>query len=110
MATAVMSDIEEIVFQWLTRRNIEFSFQTSLGGGFFELGGSVIDFLIPDGNLAWRVQGEYFHRGVVAEGRDNIQKEVLTGLGFTVVDIWGDDIRDRLDETMRLALQGREIL
>ena len=105
-----MTDIESIVVRWLQKNKIDFQFQTSLSGGYYSLGGSVVDILIPDRDLAWRIHGEYWHRGVVAEGRDLVQKEMLMGLGFTVVDIFGDDIRERPDETMRMALQGRELL
>uniref|UniRef100_A0A6M3L3G1 DUF559 domain-containing protein n=1 Tax=viral metagenome TaxID=1070528 RepID=A0A6M3L3G1_9ZZZZ len=109
MTTQAMSDIEAIVYDYLTRRGINFRFQTSLAGGFYELGGSVVDFLVEP-NLAWRVMGEYYHRGVIPEGKDIIQKEMLTGLGYIVIDLWGDDIKDRLEQTMRLALQGQEML
>ena len=109
MVTPVKTDIESIVYDWLVKRNIEFRFQSSLGGGFFELGGAVVDFLV-DPDLAWRVMGEYFHRGVTAEGRDVIQKEWLTAQGYRVVDIWGLDIQNNLESTMQLALQGREVL
>ena len=105
-----MSDIEAIVYQWLTRKNIEFQFQTSLMGGFYQLGGTVVDFLIPSRNLAWRVQGEYFHSGVTKEGSDLIQREMLTELGWTVVDLFSNDIIDKTDETLTKALQGIEML
>ena len=105
-----MTDIETIVYQWLTRRNIEFQFQTSLMGGFYQLGGAVVDFLIQDRMLAWRIFGEYWHRGVTKEGSDLIQREMLMTLGWTVVDMWSDDILERTDETLNLALSGQEVL
>ena len=105
-----MTDIETIVYQWLTRRNIEFQFQTSLRGGFFALGGAVVDFLLDDLNIAIRVFGEYWHRGVTKEGSDILQREMLGELGWTVVDLWSDDIESKLEETMRLALMGQEVL
>lgn len=104
------TDIERIVINWLTYHKIVFQFATSLKGGFFELGGAVVDFLLPERNLAWRVMGEYWHRGVVPSGRDTIQREMLTSLGWRVVDIWGDDIFNRLEETMQKALLGEEML
>ena len=109
MAEQPMSDIETIVYNYLVRHKIVFQFATSLAGGFYELGGAVVDFLVEP-NLAWRVMGEYYHRGVTKEGSDLIQREMLEGLGYIVVNIWGDDIKDRLEETMRLALQGEEML
>ena len=105
-----MTDIETVAYQWLTRRNIEFQFQTSLAGGFYQLGGAVVDFLIQDRMLAWRIFGEYWHRGVTKEGSDILQKEMLGELGWTVVDLWSDDIESKLEETMRLALMGQEVL
>ena len=104
------TDIEKLVLQWLINHQINFQFQTSLSGGFYELGGSVVDFLLPDQRLAWRVHGEYWHRGVSVEGRDLIQKETLSAMGLTIVDLWGSDIQNRLEETMRLALLGQEVL
>lgn len=106
----VATDIELLVLQWLDKRKINYQFQTSLAGGIFELGGSVIDILIPDRMLAWRVFGEYWHRGVGVEGRDLIQKENLSAMGLTVVDIWEQNIRNRLNETMEKALMGEEML
>jgi len=103
------TNIEILVYNWLTRRNIQFSFQSSLMGGYFELGGAVVDFII-EGGIALRLFGEYWHRGVEKEGSDLIQKEMLTGMGYTVVDIWAQDLETRLDETMNLAVQGIEVL
>lgn len=105
-----MTDIEAIVVGWLSKRNIVFDFQTSLRGGFYQLGGAVVDFLLPARRLAWRIFGEYWHRGVTKEGSDIIQREMLTELGWVVVDLWSDDIESRLEETLRLALMGQEVL
>jgi len=107
--TQVMSDLEQVVFDFLTKRNIAFDFQTSLAGGLFALGGAVVDFIVEP-NLAWRIMGEYYHRGIEKTGSDTIQKEMLSALGYVVVDIWADDIENRLDETLTLALQGQEMI
>lgn len=110
MVTQVASSIELIVIDWLTRRNIDFRFQTSLGGGFFELGGAVVDVLLTELRIAIRIQGGYWHRGVEKSGQDEIQREMLTALGWTVVDLWEDDLLDRLETTMQRALRGEEML
>ncbi len=110
MAQELYTDIERLVLQYLINNNIVFQFQTSLGGGFFSLGGAVVDFIIPDRMLAFRIMGEYWHRSVSATGKDQIQREVLTAQGFTVIDLWGDDLEFRLEETMQRALQGMEML
>lgn len=110
MVTPVMTDIEQIVYNYLVKRKIVFEFATSLAGGFFELGGAVVDFILPNRNLAWRVFGEYWHRGVEKSGSDAIQRELLEGIGWTVVDLWGDDIQNRLNETLTKALRGEQML
>ena len=110
MVTRIATDIELIVLNYLDRHKIAYQFQSSLAGGFFELGGAVVDILIPDRSLAWRIMGEYWHRGIVPEGKDVIQREMLTGLGYIVVDLQGNDILNRLEETMTKALQGIEML
>ena len=108
MADIIASDLEILVIGWLNHRKINYSFQTSLAGGWYSLGGSVVDFII--GDLAWRVQGEYFHRGVEKTGSDVIQKEQLTAMGYVVVDLLAEDLLNRLNETLTLALKGLEML
>ena len=108
--TVIGSDIEVLVHRWLTKRGIPFNFQTQLMGGIFSLGGAVVDFIIEP-NLAWRVHGRYWHTGVEKEGTDAVQRELLEGQGYVVVDIWGDSLEsDKIDQTLELALEGREIL
>lgn len=102
------SDLEIIVIRWLEKNKIEYKFQTSLMGGFYQLGGVVVDFIID--NLAWRVMGEYWHEEVEMKGHDLTQREMLTSMGFIVIDLWGEDLRNRLDITLRKALQGEEMV
>ncbi len=108
----VASDLELIIIRWLDQRNIQYSFQTSLRGGHYQLGGAVVDFLFFDRMIAWRVQGEYYHKGVTKEGSDLIQREMLAELGWTVVDLFSEDLEDttRLDEVLTKALRGEEQL
>jgi len=113
MVTQIASDIEQIVLDWLEKKGIfDYQFQSSQMGGYFELGGSVVDFLFPERELAWRVQGDYWHRQVANIGRDMIQKEMLSAEGWTIVDIWGStlDTPARINETLTKALQGEEVL
>ena len=107
----VLTDIEAIVFEWLTKRKIPFQFQTSLMGGFYSLGGAVCDFIVEP-NLAWRISGEYWHKTVEKIGSDTIQREQLEALGYIVVDLWGSDLLnpDKREEALQLALQGNEML
>ena len=105
-----MTEPEAMVMGWLTQRKIPFSFQTSLAGGFYELGGAVVDFILDELSIALRVMGEYWHKGIEKTGTDMLQKEMLTAMGYTVVDLLESDIQERLDETLRLALTGQEVL
>jgi len=112
MVQQIATDIELIALNWLDKNRIDYQFQSSLMGGFYELGGAVVDILIPDDMIAIRIFGEYWHKGVVKEGRDQIQRENLEAMGYVVVDVWGADLLDptRVEETMRLAIQGQEVL
>jgi len=110
MADTVMSDLEAIVYNYLIKRNIPFDFQTALAGGHFQLGGSVVDFILIESNIALRCQGEYWHRGIEKTGSDIIQKEQLAAMGYTVVDLLADDLENRPNETLSLAIQGIEML
>jgi|TARA_Y100000310_G_C20699531_1_gene828418 very-short-patch-repair endonuclease len=110
MATQVVTDIEAIVIEWLEQRKISYQFQTSLGGGIFELGGAVVDIILPDLRIAIRIHGEYWHQGIAQRGQDIAQRELLEGMGWVVVDIWGSDVENKLNETMTKALRGEEML
>ena len=110
MAEIVATEPEIIVLRWLDKHKIVYDFQTSLAGGRFELGGSVLDFILTDLAIGLRVQSMYWHEGVAKKGTDDIQREMLEGMGLTIVDVWQDDLEQRLEETMRLAVQGQEML
>jgi len=110
MTTELMTDLEALVMRWLEKRKIVYEFQSSLAGGYYSLGGAVVDFLLRARGLAWRVHSEYWHTGVEIEAHDLIQKELLSGLGWRVVDLWQDDLEQRLNETLTKALRGEEML
>jgi len=106
----ILSDIEQVVYNWLTKRRIPFEAQVSLRGGVFELGGAKVDFILEN-DIALRVHGEYWHQRIGQRASDMVQREVLEADGFTVVDAWGDDLTpDRVDDTMEKALKGVEML
>jgi len=109
----IASDIERIVLDWLDRRGIiDYEFQSSLLGGRFELGGSVVDVLFPGRLLAWRIQGEYWHKQLAKQATDSVQRELLESQGWTVVDIFGSDLDtpEKVTETLEKALRGEEVL
>ena len=100
------TDIERLILEFLLNQRIQFEFKTSLAGGFSEWQG--VEFIIPDGMLAWKIIGEYYYK--VKNGSDIMRKEILAKEGWTAIDLWSSDLETRLTETMRLALQGVEIL
>lgn len=104
------SDIEKLVYDWLTQHGIRFRFQSSLSGGYYSLGGMVVDFILTERNTAIRVMGEYYHQGVEPEGKAIIQREQLEAMGYIVVDCWGEDILSNIDEVMSKAILGIEML
>ena len=113
MNTQLASDLERIVIAWLDKRGIvDYTFQSSIMGGRFELGGAVIDFLFYQRLLAWRVQGDYFHKQITKQATDSVQRELLESQGWTVVDIYGSDLETpaEVNSTLEKALLGEEVL
>jgi len=105
-----MSDLERKVYNFLTRKNILFNFQSHLIGGFGnETGDTKVDFVLPDRNILFRVQGTYWHTGTELEAKDLLQKERLTALGYIVIDLWQEDLEYRFEDTMRKALVGESM-
>jgi len=97
----VASYPEATVHYELTRRGlvdgITYSFQSSMLGGRLELGGAVVDFLFLDRPLALRIQGIYWHKPFDRLGHgvnDEDQRLALEGMGYTVKDLWENEILD----------------
>uniref|UniRef100_A0A6M3K6A0 DUF559 domain-containing protein n=1 Tax=viral metagenome TaxID=1070528 RepID=A0A6M3K6A0_9ZZZZ len=112
MNTQIMSDIEAIVYDWLVKRSIEFTFQSSMMGGRYELGGAIADFRLDELYIILRVQGDYFHTQINKQATDSVQRELLESQGWTVVDIWGSDLETpaEVNSTLEKALLGEEVL
>ena len=105
-----LSDLEKLVYDWLTRKKIPFTTQQPMFGFSGELGSATIDFLLEN-NLVWRVMGTYYHRGLEASSRDLFGREQLLNAGYNVVDILEADLtKDKIDHTLELALLGQETL
>jgi len=105
---------EFLCFDWLVKRGLEpmedFIFQSSRMGGRQLYGGAVVDFDFQDQMLAWRVQGEYFHIGNPAkEASDIMQKMSLSVAGYTVVDIFAQDVIERRNWILTKALNGEQV-
>lgn len=95
--------IETIVAVWLDHRKIEYLPDQVIGV-------AVVDFILPEKTLAWRIFGGYWHSGVEKTGTDVIQRELLSQIGYGVVDLQSDDIQEKIEETLTKALQGQEML
>lgn len=103
------TDIEKMVYVWLVSNHIPFEFQSQLIGGFDrQTGDATVDFYLPENQLVFRCQGEYWHTGAEVQAKDAFQRASLEGLGYKVIDLYEDDIKGRLAETMKLAMIGEE--
>jgi len=104
---------EYLAFDWLERKGLaqgeDFIFQSSRMGGRQLYGGAVVDFDFPDRQLAWRIQGEHFHIGNPAkEASDIMQKMSLETLGYTVIDVYAQDVLERRNYVLTHALNGEQ--
>ena len=104
-----LSTLERLVWAWLEEHDIPFSYQQRMFGQAAELGTAVVDFIIPERNLALRCMGSYWHSSMEARARDQLGKERLIAEGYIVVDLWEEHLTDNIDRTMQLALQGIEV-
>lgn len=103
---------EFLIYRELIRRrlklNEDFEFQSEVLGGKTKLGGAVVDFILY-GYIAGRVQGLYWHfRTIGQKSVDTIQRAILEGEGFTVVDMLEDEIIQGPGRVARLLIDGRE--
>ena len=111
-ATWPGSDLEWLVADWLTRHRVPFQYQAPYLGGRTSLGGQVVDFVIEDRQppLLLGVQGEYWHYGTTAQaGRSLLAKIALQAQGFVVVYVKGIDLENRIDFTLRSAMEGHQL-
>lgn len=105
---------EYVAFSWLERHGyepyVDFIFQSSQMGGRQLYGGCVVDFDFPWFPMAWRIMGEFWHVGAPAtEGRDAMQKLALTSYGYTVIDIYAQDVIARADWVLGNAIVGVQV-
>jgi very-short-patch-repair endonuclease len=102
---------EFLVFKELERRHYEFGidfvFQANELGGRNRLGGAVVDFELPGFRIAGRVQGEYWHlSGQEVREHDIVQRLLLEGMGWTVVDMLAEEVLARVHQVVGLFIQG----
>jgi len=107
----MLSSLEKKVVDWLLKNELAFTTQEPLFGGTREIGGAVIDIRLTERNIVLRIFGGYWHTSLKAKARDELGKERLLNEGYIVVDLWEENLTDeKLENTMRLALQGQEAL
>ncbi len=111
-ATFHGSDLEWFVYDWLTRQHIPFDYQVPYLGGRFSKGGQIIDFVllgtIP--RILLGVQGEWWHYRNTQQGAiSQLAKLSLQRGGDIVVYLRENDLRARLDYTMREAVKGHQL-
>ena len=105
-----LNNLEKIVYGWLIKHSILFTAQAPMFGGVGELGSAIVDFILTERNIVLRCMGTFWHTGLEVNARDLLGREKLTEAGFTVVDVWEDDINRNLDATMEFAIAGQEML
>jgi very-short-patch-repair endonuclease len=105
---------EFIVWDYLTRikgwrPGIEFEYQLPIIGGRTRFGGFVADYYIRPGNMVWNVQGLRYHLEQ-ARDRAKVQAQAaeLTSRGYTVIQLWEDDLLERPEYVLEAALRGQE--
>ena len=105
-----LNNLEKIIYGWLIKHSILFTTQAPMFGGAGELGSAIVDFILTERNIVLRIMGGYWHTGLEVNARDLLGREKLTERGYTVVDVWEDDINRNLETTMELAIVGQEML
>jgi len=106
-----LSDLERRVYDWLAKREIPFTTQEPMFGIAGEAGSAVIDFVLTERNIVLRTMGSYWHSSLESKARDDFGKEQLVNKGYIVVDLQEEDLADdKITHTLRLALEGQEIL
>lgn len=103
---------EYLVFRQLERMHfvygVDFQFQANEMGGRQRLGGAVVDFELVYLHIAGRVQGEYWHlQSAAVREHDAIQRLMLEGRGWTVVDMLATEVIERTHRVVKLFTEGR---
>ena len=105
-----LSNLEKKVWDWLVKNKIPFDTEQTMLAPAREMGSAIVDFVLPN-NIILRVMGSYYHSTLESKARDEFAKERLLNQGYIVVDLWEENLTDeKIEETMRMALQGQEAL
>ena len=85
---------ERLVYAWLVKHGIPFSYQYALMGGHVP-GGAIVDFVIRLRNppVILRIMGYYWHhKSPATQINDDLQLESLEDLRYIVEDIWDYEV------------------
>ena len=99
----VTTKTERLISDWLNKNGVDYLFKTNLAGGYYSLGSAICDFILPNW-IILRV-----NEGYGQETINQVQEAMLEEEGWTIVDVWIDDVRDKLDEVMEKAITGEEL-
>ncbi len=106
---------EFLCWEWLVFKKrqvpfVDFAYQFPILGGRTLFGGFVLDYYFPQRDIAWFIQGLRFHfTDPQDRARDMLAKTLVSGRGVTVVEVFEDDLMERLDFTLNLAWEGRQV-
>lgn len=100
------TDIELIVKNWLTIKNIKFTQQ-------YEVGKYFADFFLDDYNIIIEVQGDYWHGNPLIYSKNELNAQQIDHMKrdkrkfgfykhnhFKFYELWGKDIKEDIDKTM----------
>ena len=98
---------ERMVYNELTRLGIGFDFQSSFYGGRLQRGGLIVDFYIPDRNLAINIQSFYWHYSIPDRiVQDRMQQVEMESQGISIIYIDEEDVRSNVRYYVAEALEG----
>jgi len=86
----------------------DFIYQSPQAGGRQEYGGAVLDFTIPDLNLAINVQSRYYHSGFAERTHDAYVRAMMASWGVTVIFIDEDMAMQNAKYYVMEAIAGRD--
>ena len=100
---------EYLIYLELVKLKVEFTYQSSKMGGRQERGGAVLDFWMPDYNLAINVASLYWHYGRQDQLlNDKLQREQLEAQGILVIYIDESDALENARYYTEQALEGND--
>lgn len=106
--------IELAIYDWLSQKQIDFTYQAWVNGGRARSGGVVPDFVLEANGrgMAWMANGDYWHNRPEVAISDVADKLALIGHWFehvlieVVVDLWENRIVNDRPEVFEMALLG----